>query len=168
VVDIAKSIKAQPLTAEAWERFGWLPVRDTDRRDGQHRLAFAWDDVHVNVISHAPEEIARTAEGLLCDCMYRHDSHTQALLTLDVASVIAVAPAEVSLSQPADLEEVRAFVLHPLDNFVLHRGTWHWGPFPLGDQPVTLYNVQGLRYAEDNARVDLADQTMAVEVRAAV
>jgi ureidoglycolate hydrolase len=167
VADIAKSIEAQPLTAQAWGRFGWLPVRDTDPADGSHRLTFAWDDVHVNVISHAPEEIARTPEGFLCDCMYRHDTHTQALLTLDVPSVIAVAPAEVALTETADLETVRAFLLRPLDNFVLHRGTWHWGPFPLGDRPVTLYNVQGLRYAEDNARVDLADQAMAVEVRVA-
>jgi ureidoglycolate hydrolase len=167
VAVFAQSITAQPLTAEAWERFGWLPVRDTDPADGSHRLAFGWDDVHVNVISHGPEEIARTDGGYLCDCMFRHDTHTQALLTLDVPSVIAVAPADVKLKEAADLKTVRAFLLRPLDHFVLHRGTWHWGPFPLGDRPVTLYNVQGLRYAEDNARVDLADQAMAVEVRAA-
>jgi ureidoglycolate hydrolase len=166
VADIARSIEAQPLTAEAWGCFGWIPVRDTDPADGSQRLTFAWDDVHLNVISHAPEEIARTAGGLLCDCMYRHDTHTQALLVLDVPSVIAVAPAEVTLTESSDLETVRAFLLRPLDNFVLHRGTWHWGPFPLGDRPVTLYNVQGLRYAEDNARVDLAEGAMAVEVRA--
>ena len=39
---------------------------------------------------------------------------------------------------------------------VLHRATWHWGPFPLGDEPVRLLNVQGLRYAEDNDSVDIA------------
>ena len=47
---------------------------------------------------------------------------------------------------------------------MLHRGTWHWGPFPLGDEPVTLFNVQGLRYAEDNVKVDLAERALAVEV----
>ncbi len=98
--------------------------------------------------------------------MYRHDTHTQALLTLDVPSVIAVAPAGVAFDDPADLDTVRVFVLQPLDRFVLHRGTWHWGPFPLGDRPVTLYNVQGLRYAEDNTKVDLAGRGLAVEVLA--
>lgn len=167
MADIARSIEAQPLTAAGWAPFGWLPVADTDAADGDHRLAFEWSDVHLNVISHAPQEIDRTARGLLCDGLYRHDTHTQALLVLDVAAVIAVAPADVTFADPGDLETVRAFLLRPLDRFVLHRGTWHWGPFPLGDVPVTLYNVQGLRYAEDNAKVDLAGRALAVEVLAA-
>jgi len=164
VADIARSIEAQPLTADAWVPFGWLPVADTDPADGAHRLTFEWDDVHLNVISHAPQEIVHTAHGLLCDAMYRHDTHTQALLTLDVLSVIAVAPSDVDFAGSGDLDAVRVFLLRPLDSFVLHRGTWHWGPFPLGDRPVTLYNVQGLRYAEDNAKVDLAERALAVEV----
>ncbi len=164
MADIARSIEAQPLTTEAWARFGWLPVADTDPADGKNRLAFEWDDVHLNVISHTPQEIVHTAHGLLCDGMFRHDTHTQALLTLDVLSVIAVAPADVDFTHPGDLDAVRVFLLQPLDSFVLHRGTWHWGPFPVGDRPVTLYNVQGLRYAEDNAKVDLAERALAVEV----
>ncbi len=50
---------------------------------------------------------------------------------------------------------MRAFRLEKLDAVVLHRGTWHWGPFPLGDEPVLLFNVQGLGYARDNASADL-------------
>ena len=57
---------------------------------------------------------------------------------------------------------MRAFVLQPLDTFVLLRGTWHQGPFPLGPEPVQLLNVQGARYAEDNASVDLASRAGAV------
>jgi ureidoglycolate hydrolase len=166
VADIARTIEAQPLAAETWAPFGWLPVADTDPADGSHRLTFEWNDVHLNVISHAPEEIARTEHGLLCDGLYRHDTHTQALLVLDVAAVIAVAPADVTFADAGDLDRIRAFLLRPLDRFVLHRGTWHWGPFPLGDRPVTLYNVQGSRYAEDNAKVDLAGRALAVEVPA--
>jgi ureidoglycolate hydrolase len=167
VADIARSIVAEPLTADAWARYGWIPVTDTDPVDGSQRLTFEWNDVHLNVISHAPEEIDRTAHGFVCDGMFRHDSHTQALLTLDVVSVIAVAPAAVDFSDPVDLDTVKAFLLQPLDSFVLHRGTWHWGPFPVADRPVTLYNVQGLRYAEDNTKVDLASRSLALEVRTA-
>jgi hypothetical protein len=48
---------------------------------------------------------------------------------------------------------------------VLFQGTWHWGPFPLGSESVQLLNVQGVRYAEDNASVDLESRTgAAVEV----
>ena len=48
---------------------------------------------------------------------------------------------------------------------MLHQGTWHWGPFPIRDaSSVRLLNVQGRRYAEDNASVDLSGSV--VEVRA--
>ncbi len=167
MADIARSIVAEPLTAEAWARFGWIPVTDTDPADGAERLTFEWNDVHLNVISHTPAEIDHTPDGLLCNEMFRHDSHTQALLTLDVPSVIAVAPAELDFSDPAQLDAVRAFFLEPLDSFVLHQGTWHWGPFPVGERAVTLYNVQGLRYAEDNTKVDLGSRSFGIEVRVA-
>jgi ureidoglycolate hydrolase len=168
VSDIARTIHAQPLTAEAWAPYGWIPVTDTDPADGAHRLSFEWNDVHLNVISHAPDEITRTDHGLLCDGMYRHDTHTQALLTLDVVSVIAVAPADVTWADGADLDRVAVFLLQPLDTFVLYRGTWHWGPFPVGQRPVTLYNVQGLRYAEDNTKADLGARGLAFEVNGAL
>ena len=79
--------------------------------------------------------------------MYRHDSHTQALMPLNVDAIVAVAPADTDFSIGADLDQIRAFLLHPLDCFVLHQGTWHWGPFPLGPEPVRLLNVQGRGYA---------------------
>jgi hypothetical protein len=50
----------------------------------------------------------------------------------------------------------------PLAAFVLHRGTWHWGPFPLGTEAVQLLNVQGLGYARDNASVSLPERTGSV------
>src|SRR6202035_3219514 len=94
--------------------------------------------------------------GLRCERMFRHETHTQALMALNGPSVIAVAPAGAAFSSPADLDVVRAFRLEVFDSLVLHRGTRHWGPFPLGDQPVRLFNVQGLRYAEDNDSAELA------------
>jgi ureidoglycolate hydrolase len=131
-------------------------VPDTDAADGVHRLEFAWGDPHVNMISHAPDEVERNGEGLYCDRMYRHDTHTQVLLALNGPSVIAVAPADADLATAAGTDAVRAFRLEALEALVLHRGTWHWGPFPLGDEPVQLFNVQGLGYVRDNESVDLA------------
>ena len=78
------------------------------------------------------------------------------LTPLDVASVVAVAPADVTFTHPGDVDAIRAFVLEPGETVVLHQGTWHWGPFPIGGaSSVRLLNVQGRRYAEDNASVDL-------------
>jgi ureidoglycolate hydrolase len=155
-------LEAEPLTPAAWESFGWIPAEDTDPRDATFTYEFLWNDVHVNVISHAPDEVDHTERGPVCAVMYRHDTHTQTLMPLNVDSVVAVAPAELDFSDPAHLESVRAFRLQPLECFALHRGTWHWGPFPLGTEPVRMFNVQGKRYAEDNGCVDLADRAGAV------
>jgi len=155
-------IHTQPITPEAWVPFGWLPVADTDPTDGEHTLTYEWADPHLNVISHAYEEVEHTELGTVCDRMFRHVTHTQALMPLNCDAVVAVAPAEVDLHAAADLDTVRAFLLHPQDAFVLHRGTWHWGPFPLSSEPVQLLNVQGLRYAEDNDCVLLGDTLGAV------
>jgi ureidoglycolate hydrolase len=155
-------LRPEPLTREGWTRFGWLPTADTDPLDPTFTYEFQWGDPHVNVISHAFDEVEHTARGAVCAGMYRHETHTQTLMPLDVDSVVAVAPASVDFSDPADLDTVRAFRLHPLDAFALARGTWHWGPFPVGPEPVRMFNVQGKRYAEDNAFVDLAATAGAV------
>jgi len=159
------SLVADPLTTAAWEPFGWLPVDDTDPGDGAHTLHFEWADPHLNVIAHAADEVTHTEHGLVCEQMYRHDTHTQVLTALNCDAVIAVAPAATGFSEPGDVAKIRAFMLHPLDTLVLYQGTWHWGPFPLGDEPVRLLNVQGRRYVEDNASVDLTSTAgTAVEV----
>ena len=92
----------------------------------------------------------------------------RALMPLNVPAVIVVAPAGVEFADQeqsqADLASIRAFRIEPLESLVLHRGTWHWGPFPLEGPEVRLFNVQGLRYAEDNRCVDLASMDLAVEV----
>jgi ureidoglycolate hydrolase len=159
-----RRISPEPLSEEAWAPFGWLPVADTDPRDGEHRLSFAWDDVHVNLIGHARAEVPETGDGLRCQMLFRHDTHTQSVMSLDVPAVIAVAPAAQDFSATADADAIRVFRLEPLQPVVLHQGTWHWGPFPVAAESVRLFNVQGLRYAEDNACVDLASRGLDVDV----
>jgi ureidoglycolate hydrolase len=152
------------LSEDAWSPFGWLPVADTDPRDGEHRMTFEWSDAHVNLIGHARAEVPETARGLRCEMLFRHDTHTQSVMSLDVPAVIAVAPADVEFTVDGDAESIRVFRLDPLEPLVLSRGTWHWGPFPIDAPEVRLFNVQGLRYAEDNRCVDLAARGMAFEV----
>jgi ureidoglycolate hydrolase len=156
------SITAEPLTAEAWAPFGWLPVDDTDPLDAEHTLDFAWGDPHVNVIAHRLDEVDHTDAGAICDVLYRHDTHTQTLMVLNAPAIVAVAPAAVDFSEPDHLDTVRAFRLEPQDALVLTRGTWHWGPFPVDAPVVRLFNVQGRRYAEDNASVSLPATRQAV------
>ena len=144
------NLTARPLTSQAWQPYGWLPVHDTDPADGGRTLHFEWNDPHVNLIHHAADEVAHEGESLICDRLFRHQTHTQALMVLDVAAMMVVAPPGTSFSQPEDLERLEAFTVRPADAFVLHQGTWHWGPFPIHESRVNLFNVQGLRYAQDN------------------
>ena len=161
---ITRTVTAIPLDAAGWEPFGWLPVPDTDPDDGRHRLEFVWGDVHVNRISHNLDEVPAIAGGLACRELYRHVTHTQVLMPLDASAVIAVAAPDVAMDAPADADAVAAFLLRPLQAVVLHRGTWHWGPFPVGASSVDLFNVQGLRYREDNERADLGRLGSPVDV----
>jgi len=160
----ARRIEARRITDGDWAPFGWLPRRDTDPRDGEQRLEFAWEDPHVNIISHGKGEIPAVPGGLRCDMAYRHATHTQTLMALDHRSVLAVAPADVVFRGPPDADSLVAFLLHPLESLVLARGTWHWGPFPFESDVVTLFNVQGMRYAEDNEMADLAGVGGSVDV----
>ena len=157
-------LRAGPLTEERWAPFGWLPARDTDPRDGQSRLDFAWDDVHLNIIAHFADEIPHTSGALVCQMLFRHMTHTQAIMVLDNDALMVVAEPGTSLTSPDNLDTLHAFHLKPNDAFVLHRGTWHWGPFPVTAGEVTLYNVQGLRYAEDNECCDLTTIPRIIEV----
>jgi hypothetical protein len=159
-----RQVRADRLTETGWEPFGWLPRPDTDPRDGAGRLAFEWGDPHLNLIQHSLDEVGRVDGGLRCERLFRHDTHTQALMPLDSDAVVAVAPAGVTFSDAVDADRIRAFWLAPQAAIVLHRGTWHWGPFPIGHDVVTLLNVQGLRYPEDNRHVDLSALGTPVDV----
>lgn len=159
-----RRLECQRLEAALWEPFGWLPVRDTDPRDGANTLHFDWADPHVNIICHRAEEVTHSSDGLYCEMFFRHLTHTQALYVLNSRAVMAVAPASCTLSEAADLDAVRAFVVRPHDSLVLYPGTWHWGPFPVESEQVDMFNVQGLRYREDNdcARIGPLGDTLEV------
>jgi len=159
-----RTVAVEAFDEVAWAPFGWVPVKDTDPRDGEHRLRYEWDDAHLNVIGHSLEEVSKTEAGLRCDELFHHVTHTQALMSLNCDCVVVVAPAGAIFRGPDDLDQVRAFLLHPLEPVVLHQGTWHWGPYPLDDTPVSLLNVQGLRYAEDNGRTDLEELGCSLDI----
>src|SRR5580692_415601 len=93
----SRALLAEPLSEEAWKPFGWLPVADTDPRDGDHQMTFEWSDAHVNLIGHARSEVPETPSGYRCEMLFRHDTHTQSLMPLNVPAVIAVAPAGIEL-----------------------------------------------------------------------
>jgi ureidoglycolate hydrolase len=155
------------LSPQAFAPFGHLPDDEGlpgDRAD----LEFLWSDPHLNYIAHAGSEIAYGARGALCELLNRHDTHTQVLMPVDADAFVVVAPAPLDFSRPEHLESAAAFRVRRYQCFALHRGTWHWGPYPLERSgSVRLLNVQGRRYREDNGIAWLArDRGVVFEVLA--
>lgn len=148
-------VAAQPLTAQAWAPFGWLPVADADPTDGVQTLSFASNDPHLNVIHHDTADVVRADGRFDCQRLFRHRTHTQALLAPDARCVIVVAPTATLFDAPAAVGDIAAFVIEAGAAVVLHPGTWHWGPYAVDGPRVTMFNVQGRGWPDDNTSQDL-------------
>jgi ureidoglycolate hydrolase len=143
-------LRAELPTPTSFAPFGVLPP---DEGDGQPTadLQFLLNDGWVNYISHSLDEID-VRDGLLhCELLNRHDTHTQTLMPMSADAVVVVAPPEIDFSHTAHLDTVRAFALPRHTCVHLHRGTWHWGPYPVAAPDVRIFNIQGRGYPTDNA-----------------
>lgn len=149
-------LQAASLNAESFARFGRLPVDEGDPGDLAD-LEFLWNDAHLNYICHTGDEVGYDSGEPFCELLNRHDTHTQVLMPVDADAVLVVAPPEAEFTRPEYLESVEAFLVRRYQCLALHRGTWHWGPYPLEvTGSVRLLNVQGCRYREDNGIAWLA------------
>jgi ureidoglycolate hydrolase len=158
-------LRLEPVTPESWAPFGSIPGDEGTEHD-RSDLEFLWDDGHVNFIGHHNDEIAFTTDGAaICELLNRHDTHTQTLMPYDTDAYCVVAPAACDFADAADFEQIRAFRLPRHSVVHLARGTWHWGPYPLGADSVRIFNVQGTGYVNDNGIAWLArDHDCRVEV----
>jgi hypothetical protein len=144
-----------PATIDTFAPYGVLP---SDEGDGNPTadLEFRLDDGWVNYIGHSLDEIEVADGRLRCELLNRHDTHTQTLMPVDADAVVVVAPAEHDFSEPEHFDAVRAFALPRLTCVHLHRGTWHWGPYPVGARSLRMLNIQGRGYPNDNGIAWLA------------
>jgi ureidoglycolate hydrolase len=145
----------QPLTPESFAPFGVLPPEEGDGAPTAD-LEFLLDDGWVNYISHSVDEIDVIDGALRCDVLNRHDTHTQTLMPVDADAVMVVAPPGVDFSQAGHLDTVRAFAVPRHSCVHLHRGTWHWGPYPSSEPRVRIFNIQGRGYPTDNTVAHLS------------
>ena len=150
------TLEPQPLTVEAFTPFGVLP-RD-EGVEPTADLEFTLDDGWVNYISHSLDEIDVVDGALHCDVLNRHDTHTQTLMPVSADAVMVVAPADVPMTSAADVASVGAFLVRRYECVHLHRGTWHWGPYPVGAPELRIFNIQGRGYPSDNTVAALAGE----------
>jgi ureidoglycolate hydrolase len=109
----------------------------------------------VNFIGHTLDEIEVRDGQLRCELLNRHDTHTQTLMPMSGNALVVVAPPDVDFSEPAHFSTVKAFALPQFTCVHLHRGTWHWGPYPVGANEVRVFNIQARGWPTDNGIVEL-------------
>jgi ureidoglycolate hydrolase len=165
-----RSVTLDPVAAtiDSFAPYGVLP---SDEGDGNPTadLEFRLDDGWVNYIAHSLDEIEVNDGRMRCELLNRHDTHTQTLMPVNADAVVVVAPADHDFSRPEHFDAVRAFTLPRLTCVHLHRGTWHWGPYPVGASSVRMLNIQGRGYPNDNGIVWLTrDHGLVFEVPAQV
>jgi ureidoglycolate lyase len=146
------TLKAEPLTSDAFKPFGQvIGVDDVfiEARDDEI--------LHLDIISYDRKPIR-------VDHLNRHHKATQALVALDAKpTVIVVGPPEVDLSDAEHLDAQRAFICDGSLGINLAIGSWHEGPFPLGDH-VDLVNVQGKYVIESDNEVAYIERDLDVVV----
>jgi ureidoglycolate hydrolase len=153
------------VDADAFAPFGVLPPDEGDGRPTAD-LVFTQNDGWVNYIAHSLDEIDVDGDAYRCVVLNRHDTHTQTLMPMSGDAVVVVAPGDVDFSRPEHYDTVRAFVLPRHSCVHLHRGTWHWGPYPVGADTVRIFNIQGRGYPLDNGVVQFAtSHGLAYDVR---
>ena len=152
-----RTIELKPIeaTRESFAPYGVLPP---DEGDGQPTadLEFLLNDGWVNYIGHTLDEIEVHDGRFRCELLNRHDTHTQTLMPMSGDALVVVAPPDADFSRPEHFDTVRAFALPRHTCVHLHRGTWHWGPYPVGSDFVRIFNIQGRGYPNDNGIVWLA------------
>jgi ureidoglycolate hydrolase len=144
----------EPATREAFEPYGVIPPFEGDGNPTAD-LVFTRDDGWVNFIGHTLDEIEVRDGQLRCEVLNRHDTHTQTLMPMSGNALVVVAPPDVDFSEPAHFSTVRAFALPQFTCVHLHRGTWHWGPYPVGANDVRVFNIQARGWPTDNGIVEL-------------
>lgn len=147
------AVRAEPLTERAFAPFGQVIARGDMVMELRDEEVF-----HLNVLHY-------DRKPLRCDHLNRHHRATQALVALaGKPTLLVVAPAAYDFSTADDLAHVRAFVCDGTAGVNLALGTWHWGPYPIGDY-VDLVNVQG-KYFETDNEVAYLERDLGVVVEA--
>ena len=122
-------LRPEPATRESFAPFGVIPPFEGDGNPTAD-LEFLANDGWVNFIGHTLDEIEVRDGRLRCELLNRHDTHTQTLMPMSGDALVVVAPADVDFSEPGALRHGRGVRAAAHTCVHLHRGTWHWGPYP--------------------------------------
>jgi ureidoglycolate lyase len=153
---MAKRIKVQKLTAEAFRKYGKLIVLQPDQKPfTDNPNLIYWD----KVVEFEPD-IPRKMELLQ---MERHCKALEWFVPVAGTSVACFA----EYRNPDDPNEtpvpdtVVAFKMENIAGFVVNRGAWHWPAFPIGKTATQLIDLRRDTECDD---VDVKDLPEPIEI----
>lgn len=143
-------IKAQPLTAAAFKRYGTLMKDSLDLPMSDNEEITYWGKVSVLDIPGQVSTgvmIALDREKIVTK-MERHIKTAEILVALEGDSVICVG---APTSDGSEISDIAVFTVRQGEAIALDVGTWHWIPFPCGTKPVKYIVI----FANDTENSDM-------------
>lgn len=164
---MARKIRIQPLTDEAFSKFGTLiRIRPDKQPLADNQDLTYWEKV-VEFEPGIPRTIGLLTEKRRDMVLTRMERHTKAkewFVPIDGECVACFAefhdpndPHEMP-----DASKVVAFKMDGIAGFVVNRGAWHWPAFPITETATQLVN---LRRDTEHDDVDVKELAEAVEIR---
>jgi ureidoglycolate hydrolase len=138
------TIKAEPLTAEAFAPFG--KVLD----ESHFVLASNEFPFFANVVTLLPS----TADVTYVN---RHHDHNQIFASLGGDRMVVIVADPRIAGEGFDPAQIRAFVSDGATAICFHVDTWHLAPRGVGDRTARALNVQATNNYVYTERIELAD-----------
>lgn len=163
-----KSLQIEKLTLEKFREFGVFRnmFAPSAEKIGEPPIEFYRDMIQQTLGGNAIVSYSSCIVGpreMIIDVSEFHTYTAEMLMPLDADVLMYFAPAGVAGEFPAD--KARVFLVPKGTMVVIKPGTWHHGPFCLGDEPVSILVALPERtYANDCAVITLGgDARIAID-----
>lgn len=143
-------IKAQPLTATAFQPYGKIMTDGLDLPMSDNEEITYWGKVSVLNIPGLISTgimLALDREKVVTK-MERHTKTAEILVALDGDSVVCVG---TQTSDGSGIADIAVFTVRQGDAVALDTGIWHWAPFPCGTKPAKYIVI----FANDTETSDM-------------
>ncbi len=134
---MAKLIKAKPLTAETYQKYGVLIESKTSMKpDVERKYLNYWGDMYdLDFDSGATTGVLEMfrQENFVINQLERHVTGPEIFIPVEGVSIMAFAPAGDN-NNPDDkpnIDEVELFIVDGTQGLVIERGVWHFPPLPV-------------------------------------
>jgi ureidoglycolate hydrolase len=163
---MARTIRVQPLTEDAFAKYGTLVRFNPKAAPLADNLELTYWEKVIEFEPHIPRTVGLLIEKRREMRLTRMERHTRALeWFVPIAGQCVACFAEFhdpdDPSERPDSDTVVAFTMENIAGFVVARGAWHWPAFPITETATQLVT---LRRDTEHDDVDVKELEEAVEI----